>query len=309
MRCLVTGVAGFIGSHLAHRLLTLGHEVVGIDSFNSYYSPVIKRRNVAVLCEWPAFQVVEADISVANLEPLVEGAEWVFHLAGQPGVRGSWGRQFAEYDRCNIWATQRLLEALRVSRPQRFVYASSSSVYGDGQLPMREDAHPQPLSPYGITKLAAEHLIRAYWRSYELRTIVLRFFTVYGPRQRPDMALHRFIYSITRCEPIQLHGDGSQTRDFTYVDDVIEACLRAAIHECTGEVVNVGSGLSFKMNEVLHLLSEIIGQPVTIEPQANQHGDVHHSLAAVERARSLLGWQAAVPLVEGLCRQVEWQLG
>lgn len=308
MRCLITGVAGFVGSHLAERLLALGHEVVGADCFTPYYSPATKYRNVAPLREESRFRLVEADLSEADLRPLVDGADWVFHLAGQPGVRASWGPQFAEYERHNIQATQRLLEALRPSPPRRLVFASSSSVYGDAPLPMREDVCPQPLSPYGITKLAAEQLVRTYCKSYNLPATMLRFFTVYGPRQRPDMAFHRFIRAIMRGEPIQLYGDGSQTRDFTYVDDVVDACIRAATCERIGEVLNVGGGSSITINQVLDMLGVLIGRSAHVERQERQRGDAPHTSAAMDRVRSVLQWQPAVPVAEGLRRQVEWQL-
>ncbi len=244
-----------------------------------------------------------------ELDPLVESAEWVFHLAGQPGVRGSWGAQFGTYVRNNIEATQRLLEALRAHRPQRVVYASSSSVYGDAPLPMDEDARPQPLSPYGVTKLAAEHLMRVYWKSYGLPIACLRFFTVYGPRQRPDMAFNRFIRAIARGEPIQLYGDGTQTRDFTYVADVVEGCVAAAAADCAGQVINIGGGSRSAVADVLALLGELIGRPVRIERQEGPRGDAPHTSASTVRARELLGWQPATRLVDGLRHQAVWQLG
>jgi predicted glycosyltransferase/nucleoside-diphosphate-sugar epimerase len=310
MRCLVTGAAGFVGSHLAERLVQLGHDVVGVESFNPYYDPAIKRGNVAVLRGHPGFQLVEADLTETDLDPLVDGVDWVFHLAGQPGVRGSWGTQFAEYLRHNVRATQRLLEALRAHPPQRLIYASSSSIYGDVLVPMREEARPQPVSPYGVTKLAGEHLVDVYRKSYGVPSVVLRFFTVYGPRQRPDMAFHRFIRAIADGEPVHLYGDGRQTRDFTYVDDVVEACLRAAT--CSGgigEVINVGGGASVTVNDVLALLGELIGQPVRVEQQVGPRGDAPHTSAATDRAQSLLEWRPRIALTEGLRRQAEWQLG
>ncbi len=309
MRCLVTGAAGFVGSHLAERLVQLGHDVVGVDGFNPYYDPAIKRRHMAALRERPGFQLVEADLAETDLEPLVDGVEWVFHLAGQPGVRGSWGTQFAEYLRHNVYATQRVLEALRAHPLHRLIYASSSSIYGDALLPMREEARPQPVSPYGVTKLAGEHLVDVYRKSYGLPSVVLRFFTVYGPRQRPDMAFHRFIRAIADGKPVHLYGDGRQMRDFTYVDDVVEACLRAAACACVGEVINVGGGASVTVNEVLALLGELIGQPVRVEQQAGPRGDAPHTSAATDRAETLLDWRPRVALPEGLRRQAEWQLG
>lgn len=309
MRCLVTGVAGFIGSHLAQHLMDAGHDVVGIDCFNSYYAPRIKRANIEMIRTSPRFRLVEADLTEVDMPPLVADIEWVFHLAGQPGVRGSWGKQFAEYERHNVFATQRLLEALRDMPRVRFVYASSSSVYGDAPLPMSEDARPLPLSPYGVTKLAAEQLVRVYWKSYGLSANALRFFTVYGPRQRPDMAFNRFIASVGRGEPITLYGDGNQTRDFTYVDDVVEACVRAAECESEGETFNVGGGARVTVSDVLVQLGEITGKSVRIKHQAGQRGDAPHTSASISHARDVLGWQPRVSLSEGLERQVAWQLG
>jgi predicted glycosyltransferase/nucleoside-diphosphate-sugar epimerase len=287
----------------------LGHEVLGVDCFHPYYDPELKRRNMASLHDYRHFRLVEADLSTADLEPLVDGAEWVFHLAGQPGVRSSWGAQFAEYERHNIGATQRLLEALRTRPPQRLVYASSSSVYGDAPLPMHEDALPLPLSPYGITKLAAEQLVRAYWKSYGVPANMLRLFTVYGPRQRPDMAFNRFIAALGRGQPVPLYDDGSQTREFTYVSDVVAAFLRAAVCERTGEVINVGGGSSVTVQAVLRLLADITGKDVRVERGEAQRGDVRHTVASTERAGTILDWAPEVPLTEGLYRQVEWHLG
>jgi UDP-glucuronate 4-epimerase len=309
MRCLVTGAAGFVGSHLAERLVGLGHDVVGVDCFSPYYDPAIKRRNVAALGEHPGFHLVEANLAETDLAPVVDGVDWVFHLAGQPGVRGSWGGQFAEYVHHNVHATQRLLEALRAHPPHRLIYSSSSSIYGDAPVPMREEARPQPVSPYGVTKLAGEHLVDVYRKSYGLPSVVLRLFTVYGPRQRPDMAFHHFIQAVADGKPVHLYGDGRQTRDFTYVDDVVEACLRAATCTCVGEVINVGGGASVTVNAVLALLGELFGQPVRGESQVGPRGDAPHMSAATDRAGSLLDWRPKVALSEGLRRQVEWQLG
>ena len=309
MRCLVTGVAGFVGSHLAESLLHAGYDVVGIDGFNPYYGAEIKRANIAAITQHAHFRLVEGDLCESDLASLVADVDRVFHLAGQPGVRGSWGVQFAEYERHNVLATQRLLEALRDKPHVRFVYASSSSVYGDVPLPMSEDARPQPLSPYGVTKLAAEHLVQVYWRSYGLSANMLRFFTVYGPRQRPDMAFNRFITAIGRGEPLTLYGDGNQTRDFTYVDDVVDACMRAAECKASGEIVNIGGGSHVSVSDVLTHLGEITGKSVRVEHLPGQRGDAPHTAASIYRARGILGWQPKVSLVEGLQRQSEWQLG
>lgn len=311
MRCLVTGAAGFIGSHLVERLVALGHEVVGVDCFTPYYALEIKLRNLSALRDLDRFRLVEADLADAEveLESLVDGVDMVFHLAGQPGVRNSWGISFAEYARHNVMATQRLLEAVRERSIARLVYASSSSVYGDAPLPMHEDARPRPLSPYGITKLAGEHLVRAYSKSYGLPANVLRFFTVYGPRQRPDMAFHRFIKAIWRGDSITLFGDGRQTRDFTYVGDVVDACIRAASCERTGEILNIGGGASISVNEVLGHLGDVLGKTVHVERHERQRGDAFHTAASTERARDVLGWQPTVAVSDGLLRQAEWQVG
>ena len=313
MRCLVTGVAGFIGSHLADRLLADGHDVVGVDAFTTYYSVAIKRRNLETLLTKPAFRFVEADLSAADLAPLVRDMDWIFHLAGQPGVRDSWGASFQEYVQHNIQATQRLLEATREQTPQRLVYASSSSVYGDAPLPMDESVRLQPLSPYGVTKLAGEQLMRAYWKGYGVPTVAMRFFTVYGPRQRPDMAFNKFIRAIAAGEPISLYGDGSQTRDFTYVEDIVEACVRAATTtqtEALGAALNIGGGSRVSIRETLEYLGEIIGRPVQIEYMQRQRGDAAHTIAATELVERVLeGWRPQTAWREGLQRQVEAQTG
>jgi nucleoside-diphosphate-sugar epimerase len=307
MRCLVSGAAGFIGSHLVERLLEEGHEVVGIDCFTPYYSAAIKRRNLAELHSDDRFRLIEADLATAHLEPLVDRADWVFHLAGQPGVRDSWGPSFEEYVHNNVMATQRFLDVLAQHVPKRLVYASSSSIYGDAPLPMDEGTPPRPLSPYGVTKLAAEHLVHAYGKSFGIPETSLRFFSVYGPRQRPDMAFHRFIASATRGETIHVYGDGTQTRDFTYVDDVVRACLLAARIGRAGEAINVGGGASISVNAAIDHIGALLGHPVRVERTGRQRGDAAHTRASTARARNLLGWEALVPWTEGLRRQLEWQ--
>lgn len=309
MRCLVTGAAGFIGSHLSERLVTLGHDVVGVDSFNTYYDPTIKRQNVAELSGNSRFTLIEADLAEADLAPLLDGADWIFHLAGQPGVRGSWGDQFSGYLRNNTHVTQRLLEAARSHSPQRLVYASSSSIYGDAPTPMRESARPQPVSPYGVTKLSGEHLMEAYHKSYGVPAVSLRFFTVYGPRQRPDMAFNRFLRAIGEGQPVHLYGSGNQTRDFTYVGDIVDACLQAVTADCVGAAINLGGGSSVTVNYVLELLGEITGKRVQVVRQAGPRGDAPHTAASTQQARELLNWQPKESLVEGLRIQAEWQLG
>src|SRR5690348_10456976 len=268
MQCVVTGAAGFIGSQLAKRLLADGHDVVGIDAFTPFYPRALKLANIHGLLAARCFRLVEADLAHADLAPLLADAEWVFHLAAQAGVRSSWGGEFATYTACNITATQRLLEAaVRAPRLRRLVYASSSSVYGDAAvLPVTEDAPTRPLSPYGVTKLAAEHLCTLYARNFGVPTVSLRYFTVYGPGQRPDMAFDRFIRAALAGRPIQVFGSGEQVRDFTYVDDVVAANLLAATGDVRpGSVFNVSGGSSTTVNQVLDVLAGIAGGPLAVE--------------------------------------------
>ena len=308
-RSVVTGVAGFIGSHLAEHLVAQGHEVVGIDCFTPYYSPQLKRVNLAALMAKPGFQLVEGDLSTLDLGPVLEGADYVFHQAAQAGVRASWGERFTEYAQHNVLATQRLLEALRGRPLRKLVYASSSSVYGDARLPMRETARPQPVSPYGVTKLAAEHLCQLYHVNYDLPAVALRYFTVYGPRQRPDMGIHKFIRAIAAGDPIHVYGAGTQSRDFTYVDDIVRATVLAALSRVTGTPINIGGGSRIVLRDLLDMLQDAVGQRAQLVYMANQQGDVGHTAADCRRAQRLLGFVPAVDIVAGLHRQVSWQLG
>ncbi len=309
MRCLVTGVAGFIGSHLAERLLEDGHEVCGVDAFVDYYARHIKEANLEVCRSSNRFTFVEGDLLDLNLAPLLDGVDWVFHQAAQAGVRASWGHEFARYVDCNVLATQRLLEALlHVKSLRRFVYASSSSVYGDTtMLPVSEEAAPRPISPYGVTKLAAEHLCTLYHHNYGLPTVSLRYFTVYGPRQRPDMAFHRFCKSIIGSEPLRIFDDGSQTRDFTYISDVVEANMRAAmVDAATGQVMNIAGGSRVTLHDVVHLLEEIHGSPLQVIFEEKQRGDVRHTFADTRRAEQAFGYQPLVSLWQGLANEFQY---
>jgi UDP-glucose 4-epimerase len=310
VRCLVTGAAGFIGSHLAERLVDLGHEVVGVDCFLDYYPRAAKERNLRALRRQPRFRAEERDLSRADLEPLLRGVDWVFHQAAQAGVRASWGRDFEIYSLHNVVATQRLLEASRELGVRRFVYASSSSIYGDTtDLPMREQSLPRPISPYGVTKLAAEHLCWLYWKNYGLSTASLRYFTVYGPRQRPDMAMHRFLKGALTGGEITLYDDGEQTRDFTYVSDVVTANVAAAERAEGGEVFNIGGGSQVSMNHVVATIEAISARPLCIKRDSRQKGDVRHTAADCTRAREQLGFRPAVSLAQGLRLEWEWIRG
>ena len=309
MKAIVTGAAGFIGSTLVERLLTEGHEVVGIDSFTDYYDVARKRSHVEPLLGRPGFTLVEQDLLDADLDQWLDGADWVFHQAGQPGVRKSWGHEFAIYTRANVDATQRLLEAVhRNGRVSRLVYASSSSVYGDAErYPTLETDRPQPMSPYGVTKLAAEHLCSLYAANFDVPTVSLRYFTVYGPRQRTDMAFTRFSRAAALGEPITIYGTGEQIRDFTFVDDVVEANLCAARSDVApGSVYNVAGGSSISVNEVLALLERIADRPLTVQHVEKVAGDVFRTGGSTDRIARELGWAARVPLEVGLARQYEW---
>jgi UDP-glucose 4-epimerase len=307
VRALVTGAAGFIGSHLAGALLDRGAEVTGIDCFTDYYPRPMKEANVAANADRPGFTFVEARLQDADLPALLDGVTHVFHLAAQAGVRKSWGRDFRIYTENNIDASQLLLEAC-VGRPlHRFVYASSSSLYGDNvAIPMREDALPQPVSPYGVTKLAAEQLCHLYCVNYKVPTTSVRYFTVYGPRQRPDMAFHRFIKAALTGEPISLYGDGEQTRDFTYVSDAVAATVAAGDRGVQGRAYNVGGGSRVTVNHVLEIVARLAGKPLDVRREAAQKGDMRDTCADTTLARADLGFAPAVSLEQGLEAEYRW---
>jgi nucleoside-diphosphate-sugar epimerase len=308
MRALVTGVAGFIGSTLAERLIDQGADVVGIDCFTDYYPRAIKERNLAGLRTKPAFRFVEARIQDADLAALLGDRSHVFHLAAQAGVRKSWGKDFAVYTVNNIEATQVLLEAACAPRSlEKFVYASSSSVYGDNvAIPMREDALPQPVSPYGVSKLAAEQLCYLYFANHHVPTVSLRYFTVYGPRQRPDMGFHRFLRATLRGEPITLYGDGEQTRDFTFVHDAVSATIAAATRGVPGRVYNIGGGSRVTVNQVLEMIGRVSGRAPRITVDSAQKGDMRHTYADTSLARADLGFAPSVTLEQGLAAEYKW---
>ena len=306
-RAVVTGAAGFIGSHLCDRLLALGHKVVGIDSFADYYARALKEQNLEALRAHPDFTFEELDLVDADLRRVLRGANVVYHLAGRPGVRPSWGEQFDSYLRDNVLATQRLLEALKETRVDRLVFAGSSSVYGDAEMfPTKETALPRPVSPYGVTKLAAEHLTLLYTKNFGLPVVSVRYFTVYGPRQRPDMAFSRFMQAMVDGEPIEVFGDGEQTREFTYVSDAVEGTIKAATADVVGQVVNLGGGSRVTINRVLATLEDISLAKARRKTLPAAPGDPRHTGASINLARERLGWEPRVSLREGLTRQWEW---
>lgn len=329
-RVLVTGVAGFIGSHLAERLLRDGHRVVGIDCLTDYYAREIKQRNLLALQPDDRFCLLERDLLDLDLVALLNGQpagprdepyardegmgqddpfDYVFHLAGQPGVRGSWGNSFDQYTRNNIQVTQRILEAAKTSPIKKLVFASSSSIYGNAALfPTPESAIPQPISPYGVTKLAAEHLALLYRHNYGVPVVCLRFFTVYGPRQRPDMAFHRFIEAMLQDAEIQVYGDGEQTRDFTFVGDIVQGTLQAAFSPVVGRVFNLGGGSQVSVNQVIRTLEGITGRRARVRYSTEQKGDALHTGADISRAAAGLSFKPSTALEQGLKLQMADQL-
>ena len=307
MKALVTGVAGFIGSTLAAALLDSGADVVGIDCFTDYYPRPMKEANLAPLRGRSGFRFVEAALQQTDLAALLDSRTHVFHLAAQAGVRKSWGRDFQTYTTNNIEATQRLLEAC-IDRPlERVVYASSSSVYGDlAAIPMNEEARPQPVSPYGVTKLAAEQLCYLYFANHRVPTVSLRYFTVYGPRQRPDMGFHRFLKAAIEGTPISLYGDGEQTRDFTFVNDAVAATIAAADRGVPGRVYNIGGGSRVSINEVLAIIEACAGRPLNIRREGAQKGDMRDTYADSTAARRDLGFDPQTRLADGIAAEYRW---
>jgi UDP-glucose 4-epimerase len=307
MKTIVTGAAGFIGSHVSEQLIRAGHTVVGIDIFTDYYSRDRKERNLAALRTSDRFTLEEIALADADWDRLLDGVTWIFHLAAQAGVRKSWGRDFHVYTVNNVEGTQTLLEACKGRPIERLVYASSSSVYGDDvQLPMREDARPQPVSPYGVTKLSAEQLCHLYYVNYGLPAVSMRYFTVYGPRQRPDMGFHKFFLAAMRNEPIPVFCDGRQTRDFTFVSDAVAATVSASTLGTPGAVYNIGGGSRVELLDVFELIGRITGRPLRLQMLEPQAGDMRDTYADTARARADLGFAPAVTLEQGLRAQFQW---
>lgn len=307
MKSLVTGAAGFIGSHLCENLVEKGFHVVGIDNFMDYYPRSIKEANIADLKKNQNFEFIEASLLEADLTELLDGIDVVFHQSAQAGVRASWGKSFKIYSDNNILATQMLLEAFRKRPVNKFIYASSSSVYGDTKdLPMRESSLPCPVSPYGVSKLAAEHLCFLYNKNFGIPTVSLRYFTVYGARQRPDMSFHRFFKWALEGKPLKVYGDGEQSRDFTHVDDIVEANWLALEKAFPGEVFNIGGGSRITLNGVIEIIKEITGRELEVDYEAKQKGDVRHTMADMTKAKEKLGYKPKVSIEDGLRTEYEW---
>jgi nucleoside-diphosphate-sugar epimerase len=306
---IVTGVAGFIGSHLAETLLKQGAEVIGIDEFNNYYSCQLKQNNLLNLKQYPEFKLIQASIQDLDWQKLLQSVDVVYHQAAQAGVRASWGQDFHYYTERNINATQVILEAAKqVKSLQRIVYASSSSIYGDAAtMPTPETLCPKPVSPYGITKLAGERLCWLYQQNFDVPITALRYFTVYGPRQRPDMAFHKFFQAAINNESISIYGDGQQTRDYTYVSDVVAANLAAGeLPEAVGEIFNIGGGSRVTLMELLEIMEQVIGHPMSKDYVEKAAGDARHTSADVSKAKKILNYVPQVSLVEGLTAEWKW---
>ncbi len=306
-KVIVTGAAGFIGSHLADSLLKKNCSVIGIDCLTSYYSPEIKLRNISSFEKNPNFRFVNENLEEMDYKSYLDSVDYVFHLAGQPGVRLSWGKEFADYVNHNIHATQKLLEAIKGSSIKKLVYASSSSIYGNSQQEtLTETDVPKPFSPYGVTKLAGEHLVVSYSQNFQVPTASLRFFTVFGPRQRPDMAFQRIAESIIGNKAFPMYGDGSQIRDFTFVSDIVDGCISAAEKGISGDVYNLGGSNLSSMREVLDFMNQISDGKLKVDYLAAQKGDVFKTSANIKKAQAVLGYNPLVRLHDGLTEQFNY---
>jgi UDP-glucose 4-epimerase len=307
MNTLVTGAAGFIGSHLCRKLIEEGSHILAVDSFTDFYPRWLKEKNIQSLVKHPRFELLPQDLLDLDLEDLLKKIDVVYHLAAQPGVRTSWGSDFSVYTINNIDITQRLLEAAKKSSIKKFIYASSSSVYGlSPQLPMSESNTLRPFSPYGVTKLAAENLCTLYHANYGIPCVSLRFFTVYGPGQRPDMAFHRFFSAMARNKEIVIFGDGQQTRDFTFVDDIVRANLASIKSGKPGEIYNLGGGSQKKLADILPLLQKISQTDAKIRYVEREKGDVLHTFADIRKAERDLNYSPQVALEDGLKLEWDW---
>ena len=304
MRVLVTGAAGFIGSTLCERLLAGGHTVRGVDAFVGSYGEEVKRRNLARALASSDFTFLQADLRTSPLDELVADVDVVINQAAVAGLAPSW-EDLELYVTCNVLGLGRLLEAVRRADVRRFVQISTSSVYG--REAVGDEARPkQPTSPYGVTKLAAEHLVLAHVEAFGIPAVILRYFSIYGPRQRPDMAYHRFIEAMLDGRPITIYGDGEQTRSNTYVDDCVDGTIRAAEDAMVGQIYNIGGGRAVTLNEAVWLIAEAVGVRPTVRHAPPVPGDQRHTLADVSKARAAFGYEPTVDPVEGLRRQVEW---
>lgn len=304
-KILVTGCAGFIGSNLTEKLLSQGNHVIGIDVLSDYYSVELKKKNIEGISSYKEFEFINKDILDADLPSILKDIQYVFHLAAQPGVRGSWGKNFSIYVRNNILVTQKLLEAVIESKVKKFIYASSSSIYGNQKVEkLSESLIPKPISPYGVTKLAAENLCSLYYENYGVPVVSLRLFTVFGPRQRPDMAFQKLIYSIKYNSAFTIYGNGEQKRDFTYVDNITTAFTLAMGKGKPGEVYNIGGGETISLNNIIKLFEEILQTKIKTEYLNEVKGDVKNTYADIEKAKCELGYDNSISLVNAIKEQL-----
>lgn len=307
MHCLVTGAAGFIGSHLVENLVKRDWRVTAIDGLVDSYPREIREKNISQLLQSDSFHLVRENLLHIDLRPYLESVDYVFHMAAQTGVRTSWGKDFETYVKNNILATQRVLEAVKDAPIKKFVYASSSSVYGKvQQFPTTEETKPEPISPYGVTKLSGEHLCHVYHKIWGVPMVILRYFTVYGPRQRPDMAFFHFITALRKNQDLIVFGDGQQSRDFTHVDDVIRATCSVLERDVAGETFNIGGGSRITVTETIHILEEIMGARARIKYIEKQKGDMVHTAADIKKAQAILDYSPRTVLEEGLRSEVNW---
>lgn len=304
---LVTGCAGFIGSHLTEALLDEGYEVIGVDCFEEYYARGIKEHNLKKALGHPRFTFIEGDLRGLDLAKILDGVECVMHQAAVPGVRRSWGRHFRDYIENNILATQILLEACKEKNLKRFVYASSSSVYGNvEELPISESARTIPFSPYGVSKLAGENLAILYHKNYGIPVIALRYFTIYGPRQRPDMSFHKFLLAIHLGKEIEVYGNGRQTRDFTFIESAVRANLLAVSGGVIGEVYNIGGGSTIELIKAIETMEDVVQKKAKLVFLEAQKGDAAHTHADIGKAKRELGFHPDTELSEGLRIHYDW---
>ncbi len=307
MKILVTGAAGFIGSHLCEKLLNdPKNRIIGVDTFIGPTPINLKEMNLQSLKNHPRFQFIELNLLTADLDNLLSEVDTIYHLAGMPGVRSSWGIDFDPYVSNNILVTQRLLEAVKNKNLTKFIYASTSSVYGEKNGKVSENSIPTPLSPYGITKLTGEYLCHVYYKSYNVPIVVVRFFTVYGPRQRPDMAFHRFIVQILKEEPITIFGDGTQSRDFTFISDCVDATSSVLHEDVIGRTINIGGKERASINDIITMLEEITGNKAKVNYTQKVSGEPKHTWADITLAQTLLHYDPKISLKEGLTREMNY---
>ncbi|XZF15895.1 NAD-dependent epimerase/dehydratase family protein [Chitinophagaceae bacterium MMS25-I14] len=307
-KCFITGAAGFIGSTVAERLLHEGHQVTGVDCFTDYYPTEQKKANIKNLLQSDCFNFLQADISTLDLKEHLQNVDYIFHFAAQPGVRDGFGKNFDLYMKNNIVALKHMLDAAKDSGIRKFVFASSSSVYGQQQqsAPVKEDAFLKPLSLYGASKLNCEHMCNIYHHTFHVPVISLRFFSVYGPKQRPDMAFHKFIRAAINEDKIIINGDGTQCRDFTYISDIVDANILAMQSDISGEAFNVGNGNSVSINDAIKMIEQASGTQLEIEYRQQSHGDVDYTLADISRAKSLLGYKPRWNMADGIAAEYSW---